>query len=1023
MNLTKIAVKNRVLILFVCFISILASLYSYKSLGKLEDPPFTIKVAKIITSYQGASPEQVEKEVTETLENEISKLGFIYSLRSISQAGLSIITVEIKPEYSGAELPQVWDELRRKVRDATPYMPSGSSPAVIADDFGDVFGMLVALKGEGLSYMDLRNAAREMQKRVNAVEGVTRVSIAGAQNDNIFIEFSQKELVALGVSIQDIYRSIAAQSVVENAGDVSVLGESISVLPTGKFKTIDDVGKIRIINSNTGANVALKDIAKIYQGVQDPLSKALYINGKPALALAVSVSPKRNIIETGKDVEAILKAMQVELPLGLEMEKIYWQPDAVSDSVIGFMKNFVESFLIVFAVLLLSMGLRSSALVTISLLLNICVTFVLMYIFGISIQRISLGALIISLGMLVDNAIVVVQGIEYGRDKGLGFYRSVNKIIKQSAMPLLGATLIAILAFSPIGLSNDGTGEINRSLFQVVGLSLLSSWVIAIFVVPVIGTWFYSIKAKKQHDDGVDKESVDYVLKNSLFLRVYDKVLGFVLKSKIAFVLLCVGLLVHALQIQKVISKQFLPDSNMPMFTIDVWFPRGIDIRENSKQSNEIANFIQKLEHVEQVTAWVGGSAPRFLLPLYTEDDSSNYTNIVVKVKSQDDIQNIMDKTKEFVTTKFPDIILRSALIAVGPRGDSSVEVRFYGKDNEVLANLAGQAMKIMHDNGGLDQVRTSWRNKVRVLEPVYDEEKAKKVFVSYADLAASLRYNFNGVTLGYLNQGYNYVPIVSKPVASQYNNIDWIKNAYVQSSATGRYVPIDRVISGVKTKVEYSVITREDRVPYVAIMGQHTYGGALDRFIEVRKDIENIELPNGYRMKWYGVYEKSGRATGGLKAGIVPALIIMTILILMLFNSVRQLVLICFSVPFILIGIFYGLYISNNPFNFVAILATISLVGIFIKNAIVLIDEFNVQLRRCKGNVYQAVRTAGVLRVKPVALTALTTMLGMIPLTTDVFFEAMAYVIIFGLLFSVFLSSFLLPVFLCLFYGKKHNI
>ncbi len=1022
MSLTKIAVKNRVLVLFICVLSVFASLFAYKNLGKLEDPSFTIKLAKVVTSYPGASPEQVETEVTEVIEESILELASIRTLRSTSRSGLSILTIEIKPEYSSEELPQVWDELRRKVRDVEDKMPLGASQTIIADDFGDVFGMLFAISGEGLGYEDLTNTARDIQKYIKTVDGVTRVVVWGSQRNNIVVEFKQPEVVALGLSMADIHKSIAQQSVVENAGDVSILGESVSVLPSGRFQTPEDVGNIRIANTKTGATVALKDIARVYEDLQDPLSKSLYIDGKPALAIAISASPTRNIIEIGKDVENLVTNVRAELPLGLEIEKIYWQPDAVQSSVSGFMINFLQSFLIVFAVLLVSMGVRNSALVTIALLLNICFTFVLMYIFNINIHRISLGALIISLGMLVDNAIVVVQGVEYGRNKGLNFLKAIDATIRQSAMPLLGATLIAVLAFSPIGLSNDGTGEINFSLFQVVGLSLLSSWLIAVFALPIIGGWFFGGKAKPNDNKEEDKESIEYVLKNSLFLRIYDKILSAVLSQKIAFLLVCFGVLVNAMQTSKIVSKQFFPDSNLSMFTIDVWYPKGIDIRENVVQSNKISSYIQSLENVEQVTVWAGGSSPRFILPLYTEDDGADYSSIIVKVNNLQNMHAVLEQTITHIKANFPDVMPRAAPIAVGPRGDSSVEVRFYGKDPAVLESLANQAVAIMEQNGALEQIRTGWRNKVKVLKPMYDEEKAKKVGVTYADLADALRYNFNGLTLGYINRGYNVIPIVSKPVAEEYNNIDWAKNIYVQSSKTGRYMPIENVVSSVDIDVVQSSVLKEDRLPYISVLSQHTYGGAIDRFLEVKDEIEAIHLPPGYGLKWYGEYEKSSRAMAGLKIGFLPALTVMTLLILMLFNSIRQLVLIYVATPFMAIGIFYGLFISNNPLNFVAILAIISLIGIFIKNAIVLIDEFNIQVKICKGNVRQAVRAASVLRVKPVALTALTTIFGMVPLTRDVFFESMAYVIMFGLLFSVFLSSFLLPVLLSVFYGKKHK-
>ena len=1019
MNIAQLSIERKVISWMFVALLFIGGIISFTGLGQLEFPEFTIKQALVNTVYPGASPEQVEEEVTLPIEDALQGLDAVKHVKSINSAGLSQIEIEIYDSYGPDKLPQVWDEVRRKVNDLQGQLPQGVHKPQVIDDFGDVFGLLYNLTGDGYTSRELKNYADFLKRELVLVDGVKKVSIVGNIPQQIFVEMSPEKLVSLGLSPDSIFHTIRQQNVVSNAGSIRVDNNRIRIHPTGEFKSIDDLRNLLVSPPDSTKLIYLKDIAKVYKDYSETPRLLYHNQGDAAISVGISFSSGVNVVDVGNAVKARLTELKNRQPLGMALHKIYDQAQVVDETVTGFVINLAESVAIVIVVLLLFMGVRSGILMGLILLLTILGTFIIMNILGIELQIISLGALIIALGMLVDNAIVVTEGIIIGLKRGQTRMQAAKGIVSQTQWPLLGATVIAIIAFAPIGLSENAAGEFCRSLFYVLLISLFISWITAITLTP-----FFCDIAFKDGEQKTEEENDPY---KGVIFTVYRNVLSAAIHHRAVTIILIVAALGGAIFGFGYIKNAFFPASNTPIFFVDVWLPEGTDIKANQEYMHRIEKSILKSEAeqkngVNNLTTVIGQGAQRFVLPYTPEKGYAAYSQLLVEMKDLDSLKSYMPKLETELRAKFPQADFRFKPLENGPSPAAKIEARFYGDNPAVLRELAAQAEVILKAEPTADNVRHNWRNQVSIIRPQIAEAQALALGITKSEIDSALLANFSGQVIGSFRETSHIYPVVARAPKAERQNADSVSKIQVWSSKTSSFVPLNQVVSDFKTEWENPLIVRRDRKRMIAVMADPKLGvdeTADSVFRKIRDKVEQIKLPDGYKLEWGGEYESAGDAQKAVFSSIPMGYLAMFLITVLLFNSVRQPLVIWCTVPLSLIGIVAGLLLFDAPFSFMALLGLLSLTGMVIKNGIVLIDQINLELSNGKEQ-YAAVMDSAVSRVRPVLMAAITTMLGMLPLISDAFFGSMAITIIFGLGFASILTLLIVPVLYTVFFKIK---
>ena len=1002
----------------VTLILLLGGLIAFLNLGRLEDPQFTIKQAMVITVYPGASPTQVEEEVTYPIENAIQQLPYVDNIKSISTAGKSQITVEMKSIYRKDDLRGIWEEMRRKINDLTPSLPSGVYPPKIIDDFADVYGMLIAVTGDGYQYKDINDYVDFLKRELVLVDGVGKVSVQGEQEEQVFVEISRSKIVSLGISPSRISSLLVTQNQVSNAGKVKIGDEYIRINPTGEFESVEELENLLISQAGASERIYLGDVARVYRGYEEVPDNLIHYGGHQALLLGISFADGVNVVEVGERIQQRMQALEYMRPVGMDTDFIYNQPVEVDKSVHGFILNLAEAVGIVIVVLLLFMGIKSGLLIGLILLLTVLGTFIFMQQMDINLQRISLGALIIALGMLVDNAIVVTEGILIAMKRGLNKREAAAQVVSQNMWPLLGATVIAIIAFAPIGLSSDATGEFAGSLFWVLFVSLLLSWITAITLTPFFATLLFKDDAKA--DSGELKDSED-IYKGVIF-DVFSGILGFALRWRVLTVVTMVGLLVSAVIAFGQVKQAFFPPSTTPMFLVDVWHKAGTDIRVNAEKMGIIEAHMLEQDGVEEVTTTVGQGLPRFMLTYKTEKSYPTYAQLVIRMQDGESLEAQLPKLRDYMETEHGEMFYKIKRLEIGPSTDAKIEARFSGPDPQVLRQLASEAKRVLESDPGARNIRDNWRQQTKVIRPVFNEAAARRVGISKADLDNLLLTSFSGAQIGVYRDGTDLLPIISRPPPEERLTADNLENLQIFSSTAQQFIPITQIVRKFDVVWEDPIIMRRDRKRTLTVMADHDILGsetAAKLFSRVRGEIEAIPLPVGYELEWGGEFEASTKAQKAIFGSLPVGYLIMFITTVLLFASARTAGIIWACIPLALIGVSYGLLITGAPFGFMALLGFLSLSGMIIKNGIVLVEQVKLELEEGKAP-YSALFHATLSRVRPVCMAAITTILGMIPLLFDDFFASMAVVIMFGLGFATLLTLVFVPVLYSLVFKIK---
>ncbi|WP_263784349.1 efflux RND transporter permease subunit [Salinibacter grassmerensis] len=1009
MDIAKAAIENRTLTYVTTLLVVVGGVIAFLNLGRLEDPEFTIKRALVVTQYPGATAHEVEEEVSDPIEEAVQEMGKVKEIKSRSSRGRSTLEVEMKSDVIGDAVTQAFDDLRDKVNDAQGRLPPGAGPSAVEDDFGDVYGIFMAITGEGYSKEALKNHAEDLKRELVQVQDVAKVRLFADRQETIYVEPNRNRLSNLGISVDRIAGKLRTQNIVVDAGRVRVGDSHISVRPSGATASLDDLRSI-LIASQGGRQIFLEDIATVRRGYADPPRAIMRYDGQPAIGLGVSTVDGGNVVTMGRAVQDRLDELKADRPLGIEYNYINFQAEDVSEAVSGFVWNLVTAIAIVIVVLLLAMGWRSGLLMGFLLAVTVLGTFILMYATDVVLQRISLGALIIALGMLVDNAVVIVDGILTRLKEGRERVEAASEIVEQTKWPLFGATAVAILGFAAIGTSSDSSGEFLGSLFLVILYSLSLSWLLSVTLAPLLGVDFL-----KKPDPDEEVESAH----DGPVYTAYRRLLQGAINYRWVTVAVITGLMGLSLWGAGAVKQSFFPDSTRPQFLVDVWMPQGTHIRDTEAAVKEAEQYVQDLDAVTHVSSVVGQGALRFVLPYSPERQNSSYGQLIVDVDDWRKISSLKDSVDARLSTMLPRANVYAFPFVFGPGGGTGrIQARISGPNPDSLRAIAQRVEGILQADDNTKAVRNNWRNRVEVTRPQVAEDAASALGVTRPDVARAIQRTFEGTRMGVYREESDLLPIMMRAPSEERARASNMKNTQVWSPVASEYVPIRQVVSGFGTGFEDGIVWRYKRSPTVSVYADPISGTATSVFQRVRPVVEELSLPRGYEISWGGQYENSNEANASLLSAVPIFFVLMVLITVALFNALRQPLIIWLTVPLALIGVVAGLLATGAAFGFTALLGFLSLSGLLIKNAVVVIDE--IEIWKQDESLYQAIVGASVVRLRPVMMASITTALGMIPLFTDAFFVAMAVTITSGLLFATVLTMIVVPVLYAILFGVE---
>ena len=954
----------------------------------------------------------VEKLVTEPIEREIQAMSDVLQIKSESYFGMSKISIELQPTLSPDYMPVKWDELRRKVANIQPRLPSGASSISVSDDFGDVFGIYYALTAdEGYTYDDLRNWAQKIKTELSPVPGVQKVYLFGEQTQVVNVKISIPKLANLGIDPNAIQQVMQTQNLLVNTGDINTGNYQLRLRAEGTYKDIQDI-RDQLIVTKSGGEVRLGDIATVERGYMDPPSNLMRVDGKRAIGIGVATGSKDDVVAVGNAVADHLAEMEQLFPVGMDLKTIYPENKIADEANNGFILNLIESLLIVIVIIFIVMGSRAGMLVGSSLLFSVGGTLLIMLIWGVGLNRTSLAAFIIAMGMLVDNAIVVTDNAQVGIKRGLSRYQALIDGATKPQWALLGATFIAVCSFLPMYLAPASVAEIVKPLFIVLAVSLGLSWVLALTQTTTFGNFIL-----KEAKPGENKDPYDTKLYHK-----FESVLGRLIKRRYVTISTVVATLFLSLFVMSIMPQSFFPIMSKPYFRADLIFPEGYsiyDVETNVKKIEE--EYLSKNENIKSYSFTLGGSPVRYYLASSSIGPKPNFANVLIETQDPEDAQAEEGKFYDYMVANYPNILTRSALFALSPVPDAAIEIGFIGDNVDTLVALTQRAQEIARNYDQVMEVRNSWGNKVPVWKPLYSQEKGLRLGITRQQVAYSLRSATNGVPLGEYREGDVFMPILLKDADKDSISLNDIKTLPVYS-AKGRSVKVEQVIDDFSLDYEFNVVRRFNREPCMLMQCEPKRGAnTMAAFSHLWKEVqEKIQVPEGYKMTYFGEQSEQDKGNKAIAANIPLMFGLIYVTLLFLFPKYyRKPVLIMAMLPLIFIGVVLGLLVFGKSLDFFAMLGLLGLIGMNIKNAIVLVDEIGLQLNAGLSPV-NAVIEATKTRIVPVTMASGTTILGMLPLLGDAMFAGMAATIMGGLFVSTILTIFVLPVTYCVFFKIK---
>lgn len=1008
-SLIQYFLKNKPLTWFLLLLVIGGGAFSYVKMGKLEDAPFTIKQALVLTPYPGASPSEVQSQVTDVLEESIQSLSELYYTKTENRAGMSKITVYIKKEMRADQMQDIWNKLRRKVNDVQGKLPAGAGPSIVNDDFGDVLGVFYGLSSDQHSYRELEEQAKTIKNKVRTVKDVGRIELTALQTPVIDVTINPSVLTSSKITTADIMKAFDSHNKVVDAGGISNGENRIRLQSTGNFYSIEDIANLTVI-SQTGEHFTLSDIAEITESYLAPAKTMMRMNGSPAMGIAISTVADGNVVDMAKLVADEMNYFSETLPEGYDLNVIYdqgYESDVANE---GFILNLIISVITVVAILLFFIGFKNGILVGSGLIFSIFATLIVMYGQGIALQRMSLAAIIIAMGMLVDNAIVVSDSILVNLQRGMSKKEAIIKACQSTSMPLLAATVIAILTFLPIYFSPHITGELLSSLVIVIGVSLMFSWVFAMIQTPFFTQEF----VKPAPVDGNAAE-----LFSGKYYDLFRKTLKKVVSHRIIVIGAVVLMLVISAWSFKYVPKVFMPVLEKQYFTVDMWMPEGTSIEETNETIAKIEAFVGNQPETEDVSTFVGQTPPRYYLSNIAFGPQSNYAQVLIKAHNSKDAVALNKRLTEEVSNLLPGPLVKVNKFEISPLSEAVIEARFLGPDPAVLDSLTTLAIAHMSANPKVKDARYEWGNRAPIITPIYDPIKAGELGITKSGMMESLKAIEDGYPIGVYRDNEKKVPVLLKTESNNSElDINTIKDYPIWNGE--KSAPLNQVTKDVKLDWEYPLMKTYNRqLSMSAMCGVQDGYTMAEVHSEIRQQIESIDLPEGYSFFWDAQYKDQGEALDALMKYFPLAFLFLILILVALFGNFKDPIIILCVLPLSIIGIAIGFGVTDFAFGFFPIAGWIGLLGMIIKNVIVLIDEINVQ-KAAGVSPENAIIEATVSRTKPVLMAASTTILGMIPLLFDVAFGGMAITIIFGLTFATLLTLYITPTLYAMFYKIK---
>lgn len=1005
MNLPEYSLRNGKVVWFFLLVLLAGGIMGFSRLGKKEDATFVIKSASLVCSYPGATPVEVEKLVTEPVEREVQSMRRVHKITSESYYGLSKIMVELDPATPAGEIPQLWDELRRKVLNIQPQLPAGASAITVADDFGDVYGIYYGLSVDaGFSWSELRDEAQRIKTALVTVPGVQKVTLFGEQTPVVNVYVSLSTLANFAIRPETIVQTIAQQNTIVNSGEKQAGELEIRILEEGAYRSLDDLAN-QLLISASGKQYRLGDIARVERDYASPPKTLMRVNGRRAVGIGISTEAQADVVKTGERIDRTLASLTARMPLGMELTVLYPENRIAREANATFVLNLAESVGIVVVIIMLVMGFRAGALIGSSLLFSIGGTLLLMQFLGEGLNRTSLAGFIIAMGMLVDNAIVVTDNAQQAMLRGADRRRAIVDGANAPRWSLLGATLIAIFSFLPLYLAPSSVAEIVKPLFVVLTLSLLLSWVLALTQTPLFGSFMLRVEPAKGDPYA------------SKFYRAFDRLLAALLRRPWAVVATVAGLFVLSLAVMGRMPQNFFPSLDKPYFRADVLLPEGFSIRETERNLRQMEQWLAEQPEVKNVSVTMGSTPPRYYLASGSTSLRPNFGNILIELHDRKFTQEVEERFNAYVTASCPDVWLRSSLFKLSPVPDAAIEFGFIGDDIDTLCRLTAQAERIMRQTPGATNVRNSWGNRIPTWLPVYSQMKGQRIGITRSQMARGITIATQGYPLGEYREGDQFMPILLKDENIGDYNLTNLQALPIFNPA-GKVFSIGQAVEDFRFEFRGGVVKRFDRQRVMKAQCDPGRGvNTMQLFSALRAAVEEqIALPEGYSMRVFGEQESQQESNDALAAYMPLTLALILIVLLLLFRNYRDPAVILLMIPLIFIGVVLGLAVTGKLFNFFSLLGLLGLVGMNIKNAVVLVEQIG-SLRRAGMHPYDALTTATRSRIVPVAMASGTTILGMLPLLFDSMFGAMAATIMGGLLVATLLTVLVLPVVYALFY------
>jgi multidrug efflux pump len=1008
-NLSEWALKHPQMVLFLLVLLSVAGFLAYGRLGQKEDPEFTVKTMIVQAYWPGSSARQMAEQVTDKLEKKLQEVAEIDYTSSYSKPGVTQIKVNLREATPAAAVPDVWYQVRKKLGDIQHGLPQGVRGPYFNDEFGDTFGNLYALTGDGFGYAELRDFADAARNEFLRVADVNKVELTGAQDEKIYVEASNAKLASLGIDPQIIASTLAATNTVAAAGTVQTASEAVRLTVSGEF---DSVEAIRNIGIRAGDRVfRLGDIAEVKRGVVDPATSKMRFNGQEAIGLAVSMRKGGDVIRLGAELDATVKRVRASLPVGVEIHAVSDQPRVVKESVHEFKKSLAEAVIIVLLVSFFSLGWRTGLVVALCIPLVLALTFLAMYLLDIELQRISLGALIIALGLLVDDAIIAVEMMALKLEQGWDKFRAATHAYTATAFPMLTGTLITAAGFVPVGFAKSGAGEYVYSLFQVVGISLVLSWIVAVLFTPYIG-----FKLLREHREGKHDEDAVY---QGRFYSLFRRLVDACLVHRKLVIAVTVAAFAGSVALFKLVPQQFFPNSDRPELMVDLWLPEAATFEASQREVAALEARLKGDPDVVAVTSYVGTGSPRFYLPLDVQTPNLNLGEVMIMTKGGEARERVLGRIQALFETEFPLVRGRVNRLENGPPVGYPVQFRVFGQEPREVQAIAVKVAEIMRADPHIRRVNQDWGERLKQVRVDVDQDKARSLGITSHQIQSALQTSLSGTSVTEYREGDKNIDVVARLVGAERTDLNNLKDAKIYLR-NGKFVPVSQ-LARLTLESEESVLWRRNRVPTITVRADVAGAEAPDVTMALRPKIDVLaqSLPLGYGIDVGGASESSRNAQASILAVMPLAVILVLVLLMVQLHDMKKMALVLATAPLGIIGVSLVLATFRIPFGFVAMLGVIALAGMIIRNSVILVVQIDHDAA-AGAPLWSAIVESAVRRLRPIVLTALAAILAMVPLTRSVFWGPMAWAIMGGLAVATLLTLLFLPALYASWYGAR---